>query len=190
MSNIDFISIDETFPLAGRDNDSQGFRDNFSVIKNNFEAAKGEIEDLQFNAVRVDQANNFNGENIVNANFVACSEELFEGRGVGENTTVDWNNGSYQTFTATGDLQFTLLGFPDSGRVGKITLQIDAEGVNRQINFGISTGGSFKKSPNVPTLPLTISPSGEYHIFEFWTYNFSASSSERIVFMDYIGKFE
>ena len=35
-SNIDNTSIDATYPIAGQDNDSQGFRNNFSTIKNNF----------------------------------------------------------------------------------------------------------------------------------------------------------
>ena len=43
-SNIDTTSIDATFPVAGQDNNSQGFRDNFNVSKNNFTAAKSEIE--------------------------------------------------------------------------------------------------------------------------------------------------
>ena len=46
-SNIDNTSIDATYPIAGQDNDSQGFRNNFSTIKNNFTAAKSEIEALQ-----------------------------------------------------------------------------------------------------------------------------------------------
>lgn len=184
-SNIDFISIDETFPIAGRDNDSQGFRDNFSIIKNNFESAKGEIEDLQLNTARVDQANNFNKQNIVNANFVACSEELFDGGTVSTTTLVNWQEGSYQIFNVTGNMQFTLSGFPDSGTVGKMKIQINGDDNNRQVNFAISNGGSFKKSPNVPSLPLTINASTEFHVFEFWTYN-----SGNTVFMDYVGPFE
>ena len=45
-SNIVPGNIDGTFPIAGQDNSSQGFRDNFTAIKNNFEDAKTEIEDL------------------------------------------------------------------------------------------------------------------------------------------------
>ncbi len=30
-SNITTTNLDENFPVAGRDNDSQGFRDNFSI---------------------------------------------------------------------------------------------------------------------------------------------------------------
>ena len=48
-SQIVYDSIDVTFPVAGKDNDSQGFRDNFTVIHDNFQYAKGEIEALQLN---------------------------------------------------------------------------------------------------------------------------------------------
>ena len=51
-SNIDSASINALYPVAGQDNDSQGFRDNFSTIKSNFTAAKAEIETLQTNTAK------------------------------------------------------------------------------------------------------------------------------------------
>jgi chorismate synthase len=39
--------IDETFPIAGQANDTQGFRDNFAAIKNAFTATSDEIANLQ-----------------------------------------------------------------------------------------------------------------------------------------------
>ena len=51
MSSINPNNIDGTYPIAGQDNDSQGFRDNFTNIKNNFTFSKTEIEDLQNNAI-------------------------------------------------------------------------------------------------------------------------------------------
>ncbi len=42
-SSINPGNIDGTFPTACQDNDSQGFRDNFTNIKNNFTFAKSEI---------------------------------------------------------------------------------------------------------------------------------------------------
>ena len=41
-SNINSNNVDGTFPIAGQDNDSQGFRDNFTNIKTNFTNAKTE----------------------------------------------------------------------------------------------------------------------------------------------------
>ena len=46
-SNINLTNIDTTYPIAGQDNDSQGFRDNFTNINTNFTEAKTEIEALQ-----------------------------------------------------------------------------------------------------------------------------------------------
>lgn len=46
-SNINTTNIDVTYPVAGQDNDSQGFRDNFFNANDNFGHAKTEIEALQ-----------------------------------------------------------------------------------------------------------------------------------------------
>ena len=47
MSIINPNSINGGFPVFGQDNSTQGFRDNFTNIKNNFVAAKAELEDIQ-----------------------------------------------------------------------------------------------------------------------------------------------
>lgn len=54
-SNINPNNINGNFPVAGQDNDSQGFRDNFTNILNNFSFAATEINDLQ-NSVTATQA--------------------------------------------------------------------------------------------------------------------------------------
>ena len=46
-SNINTTTINTTYPVAGKDNDSQGFRDNFANTNSNFIEAKTEIEDVQ-----------------------------------------------------------------------------------------------------------------------------------------------
>jgi hypothetical protein len=46
-SNINTTDIDITYPVAGQDNDTQGFRTNFSTIKNNLDVAAAEISALQ-----------------------------------------------------------------------------------------------------------------------------------------------
>lgn len=47
MSNININNIDINYPIPGINNNSQGFRDNFSGIQANFEVASQEISDLQ-----------------------------------------------------------------------------------------------------------------------------------------------
>ena len=46
-SQINPNNIDGTYPVAGQDNNSQGFRDNFTNTKTNFQLAANEISDLQ-----------------------------------------------------------------------------------------------------------------------------------------------
>ena len=61
-SLINPYNIDGTFPIAGQDNSSQGFRDNFTNIKNNFLAAESEITDLQSKAITTSA---LNGQTLV-----------------------------------------------------------------------------------------------------------------------------
>lgn len=48
-SLINTTNIDITYPIAGQDNDTQGFRTNFQNIRNNLVTAKNEITALQSN---------------------------------------------------------------------------------------------------------------------------------------------
>ena len=50
-SSINPNNIDGAYPVAGQDNNSQGFRDNFTNIKVNFQYAEDEINDLQDNVI-------------------------------------------------------------------------------------------------------------------------------------------
>ena len=50
-SGIITTNIDTAYPVAGQDNDSQGFRDNFTNLKTALDTAKSEISDLESKAV-------------------------------------------------------------------------------------------------------------------------------------------
>lgn len=152
-SNINYISIDETFPLAGRDNDSQGFRDNFYYIKNSLKDAKSELEDLQSNVVRVDQANDLGGDyttegqNIIGANFLKCSEEYYDGGNVNTNVYINYENGTYQSYHLTvSNMMLSLDKFPVEGKAGKMVVHITSDGIQRLFYFA-SQNGTIKKSP-------------------------------------------
>ena len=68
-SNIVPGNVDGTFPKAGQDNSSQGFRDNFNATKNNFTEAKTEIEALQTDKANLDGSSNFADNEITRAKF-------------------------------------------------------------------------------------------------------------------------
>ena len=64
-SSINPSNIDGTYPVAGQDNDSQGFRDNFTNIKTNFTSAKTEIEALQTTSVSLTATNDFTFTGVI-----------------------------------------------------------------------------------------------------------------------------
>jgi hypothetical protein len=91
-SNINETGVNKDYPVAGQDNDSQGFRDNFNIIKNNFVAAKTEIETLQTDTAKLNVANNFLTNNITNANLLNNSEGYFAGGTVNTSKLLKWSS--------------------------------------------------------------------------------------------------
>jgi hypothetical protein len=165
-SNISYTSIDETYPIAGRDNDSQGFRDNFSVIRNNFESAKSEIEDLQINGARLNEANNFTKNNLLNFNAVYYTEEVYTGGSVnGPTVLIQFKNGPYQLFQISGDLTFNFSDFPDSEKYQKVRVELhNLDTVSpRYVTFGSSQAVTFQKGSSFDTIQVT-TPSGNTYI--------------------------
>jgi hypothetical protein len=197
-SNIDEVSINSEYPIAGQDNDSQGFRDIFGIIKNNFVAAKNEIEDLQDNTAKKNEANNFLGNNITNANLVNVSEELNAGGTLSSSQDVNFTLGPVQTFTVGGDITLTTTDWPESGKVGKIRLILINDGEDRIVTIGTEAGSSLKFNARWPNKSgagtegdpyvfvnnLTVDSQTDPVVIDFMTYNQGSS-----IFVDYIGKF-
>ena len=122
MSQIDTSGIDATFPVAGRDNDSRGFNDNFSEIKSALAIAATEITELQDkavvkskllsdNSVNPGPTNDLNGNSIKNGQFSQFSP-VFADRG--------------QTITTSTDNLVDL----DLGPVHKFVLNDSSNGYN------------------------------------------------------------
>lgn len=115
-SQINPNNIDGTFPVAGQDNNSQGFRDNFTNTKNNLTFAKSEIEDLQ-NKVLLKSAltgttlsNDLSGAVISNATIKGFRRTKYDiGSTVSGSITVDFSNGSFQTLTTSGSVTISAI---------------------------------------------------------------------------------
>ena len=73
-------NIDGTYPKAGQDNSSQGFRDNFSEIKTNFTEAKSEIEDMQTNKANLNASSDFTNNEVLRAKFKNTSETVWHSK--------------------------------------------------------------------------------------------------------------
>jgi hypothetical protein len=66
ISSIVYTTINENFPAAGQDNDSQGFRDNFARIKTALGTAQTEITYLNTNAIDRTKNNDMGNNTLSN----------------------------------------------------------------------------------------------------------------------------
>lgn len=132
-SQIDYQSIDKTFPVAGQDNDTQGFRDNFDVIQRNFQRAKDEIEDLQSKAllrgpltgteVSGTFTNDLGGSIISNGSFTNFHGTSYAAEASGSRN-ISLLDGPLQAFTVQSDTVFTFTDWPDSGNYASLKVHL------------------------------------------------------------------
>ena len=131
-SAINPNDIDGTYPVAGQDNNSQGFRDNFTNTKTNFQYAANEITDLQNKAVLKAALsgsildNNMNGSPLSNANisdFSAAAAILGTTSGT---VNINYVTGHYQTVTVSSGTSISLafINFPTAGNFGVVRVAI------------------------------------------------------------------
>lgn len=166
MSNITTVGFDAAFPVAGQDNDSQGFRTNFNVTKVALEAAADEITALETNTAKLNVDNVFNGSKISEAELLANTETLYPHGPVTGNKPIDFTDGHYQTLTVGADVTLTLTGWPDSDTtMSRIRLVIVNDGTNRTITWAgfssLKTNGAWR----------TTTATSNYTVIDFWTTN-------------------
>ena len=170
-SNINETSVNELYPVAGVDNDSQGFRDNFSSIKSNFIAAKTEIESLQDNTAKTNEDNNFNGNEISGAVLVYNTEKYYPGSTVTNNQNISLVNGPVQSFGAGANVTFTLSEWPESGYAKIRLMFINVGSADKTVSFSVQGGGSIKRDPNWPTEnnSIIVSDEDNFVVVDFFT---------------------
>lgn len=126
-SSINTDNIDPEFPVAGQDNNSQGFRDNFLYIKEGLESAAADITDLQGNAARLDEDNNFQGNLISNANLVNVYGLVYtasEGDPPGD-ADINLNNGPLQfLYVNSTELTITFRGWPTINQYASVRVHM------------------------------------------------------------------
>jgi len=183
-SNINTTNLDETYPVAGQDNNSQGFRDNFSAIKTNFATAKTEIETLQTNTAKLNTANNFANNTISGAKFINNNLTVYS---AGSQTTaqnINLTNGNFQTIVVGANITLTLTDWPTvTSGMSSIILELRSNGVARTVVWSTENAGLIYKDSTFPT-PFIVNAQEDPMYVEFWTYNQGAT-----VFAKYLGTF-
>lgn len=120
-SNINPLNINGAYPIAGQDNDSQGFRDNFTNIRTNLTFAKTEVEELQNKAVLkaplgsgTTVSNDLSGATLAYAKTTGFTESMVDhGTLTTGSLALDFTSGDLQKFTMpTQDVTLSFTGWP------------------------------------------------------------------------------
>lgn len=138
-------NIDSTYPIAGQDNDSQGFRDNFTNTKTNFQRAADEITDLQSKVllkaalIGTSSVNNNLGGVVVSSAKLQDTRLTFVTLGEVNGTVgINYSSGHYQSLITTGNINLEFGStFPSSASssAGFIILRMTIDTAGRTVTL-------------------------------------------------------
>jgi hypothetical protein len=169
-SQINPNNIDGAYPVAGQDNNSQGFRDNFTNTATNFQYAAAEITDLQNKAILKSALtgttlnNNMLGSLLSNAvlsDMALLTEELGVLTG---NVPVDYAAGQVYTVTTGGNISLVFTNWPDAGSYGWIAVEITVTNPANTVTFpsAVSVNTTGVIGLNTTTNVMTFAAAGVY----------------------------
>lgn len=187
-SNIISESIDAAYPVAGVDNDTQGFRDNFQIIKDGLGTAASEITELQEDTAKLNTDNNFNGSQIASAKLVDPRQEIsINGAPLQTGVEIDVRTAYYHKYVVGADINITVLGWPIDS-YAKIVIDLAGYGLEQDSEVRTvtvsPTSETFVKNQGWNGNILVDEGTFDSHILELWSYNGGAT-----VFGNYLGKF-
>ena len=179
-SSINPYNINGNYPVAGQDNDSQGFRDNFTNLRNNLVFAKTEIEDLQRNAVLKNALagtsldNNLAGAEIGAPKLRSWTETRVTEAGAVGTVDVNFNYGNFYHITPVGDVTLTLSNFPNAG-YGCVRVWFTITNVSHNVTLpsgllGAENITGYDSATSTITFPATGSYLLEISTFDRTTY--------------------
>ncbi len=169
-SSINPNNIDGAYPVAGQDNDSQGFRDNFTNTKTNFQYAADEITDLQSKAVLKSALtgttlnNNMGGSILSDVQLQDISETRVDLGSVTGSQTVNYAAGSYYTLATNGSVVLNFTNWPTAGVLGRARVLVNVTNTAHTVTFTATSswinavgimGAAVSGTDTVITFPTT-----------------------------------
>lgn len=173
-SNINPNNIDGAYPVAGQDNDSQGFRTNFTNIKNNFTNAKSELEDLQGKVIvksaldGVSINNDMAGTVLAGALMKDFRETLVNFGTDGGAQTLSHGTAHNYAIRTSSSVSLSFDGFPTTGTVGRIRFEIDVTDLAHTLTLPATVTKGTDAIVGYDTNVITFPRTGIYQ-YEFWT---------------------
>lgn len=177
-SNINPNNIDGAYPVAGQDNNSQGFRTNFTNTSTNFQYAADEITDLQNKAVLkaaltgTTLDNNMQGSLLYNAQLQQMSETVVSLGTLSGSVTIDFSAGSYQTVTTNSSISLAFTNWPAAGNAGSVSVVVTITNTAYTLTLpsAVNVNNAGIQGINLGTNVITFAATGTY-TFTFVTSN-------------------
>jgi len=146
MSAINTNNLNVSYPTPGVNNSTQGFRDNFTNIKNNIDTAKVEITDLQ-NKVIVKSGlsgitlnNDMANTLISNASIRSFRATTFNlGTNIPSALMIDVSKGDVQYGTIDKDTTISFAGWGPSGTQSNLEIRLTIANASATVYFPDST---------------------------------------------------
>jgi hypothetical protein len=189
-SNINPNNIDGTYPVAGQDNNSQGFRDNFTNIKSNFQYAEDEINDLQSKVILKAALsgsvldNDMLGSLVYNGTIADFGATRVALGSVTGSQTINYELGHFQTLTTTGSVSLAFTNFPVAGIAGVVNVQVTVSNVAHTLTLpaAVSVNNAGIRGINTSTNVITFAATGTY------TFQFVTSDSGSTITVNEVNK--
>lgn len=184
-SQINPNNINGNFPVAGIDNPSTGFRQNFTNTASNFTAAASEISDLQAKAVLkaaltgTTLNNDMSGALVANAQVQGITQTTVAHGTVIGTVAVAFGDGAVQTLTTAGAVSLAFSGWPAPGIAGSVTLvaTIASSAHTVTVPAAVSLGGTGITGFDSSTNTISFAAPGTY------SFTFTTTSSGATITM-------
>lgn len=197
-SAINYSAINTAYPVAGQDNNSQGFRDNFTAISAGLSTAKTEISALQQNAVLVQDlatssipvVNNLLGSTISNGLISQLNPVFYNlGNVTSAGSLININNGPVQQVRLTGSATLTFSNWGPAGSFSSVKLIIFSDqSSTRTATLATTNSGIMRTATGWVggTAPITVvlGTNNLFEVIEAWTTNGGAN-----VYLKNIGQY-
>ena len=190
-NDINTGSIDTAYPVAGQDNDSQGFRDNFSNIKQALDNAKSALATVEGTAPSKQSANDFNDNIISKAIFRDTAMAAPSAETIAGETNVDYQSGHYRRLILTTEKNDTntvvVTNWAPAEGLGHMMLEVRSNNTNQKfLNFSTPTGNILTDATNLNlSSDFDLTDTDARYIFEVWSPDQGSN-----IFIYYVGAFK
>ena len=173
-SAINPNNVDGTYPVAGQDNSSQGFRDNFTNIKTNFTYAGDEITDLQAKVVLKAALtgtaldNDMAGVVLSNAQLQDMAYTKVALGALSGSVGINYAAGHFHTVTTSGSITLAFTNFPTSGLNAVVRVTVAVASVAHTLTLPAAVTLGITGIQGISSNVITFAATGTY-AFEFTT---------------------